>query len=697
MIQSSLQVLVEEEKYDELEDRWLDQMASGQLGVEESFYIARLLGRNKEKERAGLLLGLLADHFREKENWVDRFRVLAEIARHTGDPKKVEDLKDQIEESLKRLYPDAPSFKQVLNHFHFHEIKTPDEIKPCLDRVQQWLSHDIGRLFYEPGRGVGKVREINLNLGFVRIDFENRKDVAVDVADSDLLALGQGHILREKMEHPDALRERSLEMPEQSLGQLLQQMARPMSVSEIKDCFNGIIPENRWAKWWASAKRNPQLLLEGKGAQATFSWTSSSEVADESIKKAFNDASPRMRLELVKQHAARSSDLKAFFEEQVLNIAKSAWSKQDWPVALDLLELISKSPLHADVGYTFEDVLRAAEPRHLLSQIENANLKLRILEGYKSTYPDHFREIFSHALLREESPRILSYSYETLQKEFPQDLENLLDQVLRMPHSHSGIFSWMCQKGEVEGMDLQNDPIGRRLDGRFLTTLLSVLDDPELSTHRNRIKKALENGLLINILGNNVDQDTAGKAIDILEHSSSIEDYRRDRWKNVVRMRFPEFKRKEEWVFSTKEATEKKRLELEHLIKVELPTNRKAVGEAAAMGDLSENHEYKAARERQEYLINRIQQLQNDLGRVRILQPGQTDTSEVRPGTCVTLHQNLQKIVVTILGPWDSNPKENIFSYQSPIGSNLIGKSPGDQVQWNDTAWTIEAIEPWTG
>jgi transcription elongation GreA/GreB family factor len=202
---------------------------------------------------------------------------------------------------------------------------------------------------------------------------------------------------------------------------------------------------------------------------------------------------------------------------------------------------------------------------------------------------------------------------------------------------------------------------------------------------------------LINILGNNVDQDTAGKAIDILEHSSSIEDYRRDRWKNVVRMRFPEFKRKEEWVFSTKEATEKKRLELEHLIKVELPTNRKAVGEAAALGDLSENHEYKAARERQEYLLNRVQQLQNDLGRVRILQPGQTDPSEVRPGTRVTLHQNSQKIVVTILGPWDSNPKENIFSYQSPIGNNLLGKSPGDHVQWNDVSWTIEAIEPWTG
>ncbi len=695
MSENSLQALVEEGRYAELEDLWLDQMTSGQSGVEEFLNIARLLGRNKEKERAGILLSLLAEHLRENENWSGRYRVLYEIARHTADPNKIEDLKDQLEENLRRLYPDAPSFSQILNHFHFHDIKTPAEIKPCLDKLQPWFSHDVGQLFYESGRGVGRVREINMALGFVRIDFESRKDATLDVADSDLVPLKHGHILREKAEQPDALREQAIQSPADALGRLLQQMNRSMSVSEIKECFSGVIPDNQWAKWWAAAKKNPQIVADGKGAQATYSWTSSTEKADEAIRKAFQNGDMKARLDIVKQHIARSDDLKTFFEEELLKSARSCWENKKWSVGLDLLDLIARTSVNVDPGFNFEDVLRSAEPDQLLSEIDSAPLKLKILEAYKTLFPDRWIEILSRAFLREENSRLLAFLFDTIQNEAPQKLEGLLEQIIRMPHSYAGVISWMCQKGEQENFDMQNDPIGRHLDGKFLISLLSSLDDPELSPHRNRIKKALESGLLINILSTPIDPDTAGKAIEMLEHTTSIEDYRRDRWKTAIRMRFPELKQKEEYIFSTKEAYEKKRLELEHIVKVDLPTNRKAVGEAAALGDLSENHEYKAARERQEYLINRVQQLQNDLNRVRVLEPGMTDTSEVRPGTRVTIAQNDTRIVMTVLGPWDSDPKENVYSYQSPIGVILLGKSTGDQVQWNDATWIIEKIDPW--
>ena len=696
MNESNLQLLVEDGKYDELEDRWLDQMTSGQSGVDEFLFIARLLGRNKEKERAGMLLLLLAEHLREKEDWAGRFRVLSEISRHTADPNKIEDLKDQLEETLRRLHPDSNSFSQILNHFKFHDIKSPEDLKPCLDKVQPWLTHDVGYLFYEPGRGVGRVREINMNLGFVRVDFENRKDATVDVADADLLPLERGHILREKFEQPDVLRKRATENPAETLGQLLQQMDRPMTAGEIKECFSGLLPENQWSRWWTAAKKNPQVVVRGKGAQAEYSWTSSTEDAVESIRRNFEGSNLKIRLELVKQHAGRSPELRRYFEEQIGGAAEQAWSKHQWPTALDILDLISKTSIAVNPGFTFEDVLRNADPDRLLADVDNAPLKLRILEAYKTIAPDRAPQIMSRVFLREENTRVLGFVYESILAESPQMLEGLLDQIVRMPHSHPGVISWMSQRGEQENFDLQNDPAGRRMDGKFLITLLSSLDDPELSSQRNRIKKALESGLLINILNNRMDPDSAGKAIEVLEHSRAIEEYRRDRWKNTIRMRFPEFKQKEEWIFSTKEAMEKKRQELENIVTVELPKNRKAVGEAAALGDLSENHEYKAARERQDYLINRIQQLQTDLGRVRLLEPGKTDTSEVRPGTRVTLAQeNASKIVMTVLGPWDSNPTDNIFSYQSPIGTNLMGKSIGDAVQWNDATWRIERIDPW--
>jgi|GEM_PF-3549803 len=690
MSENNLQALIEEGRFVDIDDQWLEEMAAGQMQVDDFLQIARLLGRNKEKERAGLLLGLLAEHYLEQEDWPARYRILTEISRHTADPKKIEDLKDNIEQALKHVYPNSPSLHQILNQFHFFDVRNPEEIKPILEKIHPWLLHDVGQLFYEPGRGVGKVREININLGLVRLDYEGHKDGAVDVADADLMPLPQGHILREKVEQLEAMRERAMRSPDEILAQLLHQMNRAMSVSEIKECLKGVIADNQWAKWWTAAKKNPQVLVSGKGARAIYSWTASSSVADDAIRKAFHEGDLKTRIDLAKQHATRSSELRALFEEHLLKLAKNAWDTKEWPAALELLDFFSKGPLTADPGYSLQDVLRTAEASALLAGLDSPHLKLKVLEEYGRMDSDGSIEILRSALLKDDNPRVLAYVFQTLQRFSPETLDYSLEQIFRLPHSHAAVFSWISQRGEEEG-----DPVTTKLDGKFLITLLHVLDDPEFSSHRNKMKKALEGGLLMNILANMADPDQARKAIELMEHATSIEDYRRERWTNAIRIRFPEFKQKEESIFSTREASERKRGELEHLVKIELPKNRKAVGEAAALGDLSENHEYKAARERQEYLINRVQQLQNDLARVRVLEPGKTETSEVRPGTRVTLAQNGNKVVVTILGPWDSNPVENIYSYQSPIGINLLGKTTGDPVQYNDATWSIERIDPW--
>jgi transcription elongation GreA/GreB family factor len=686
----NLQELIEEGRFSEVDDRWLDEMSAGKMGVEDFLNIARLLGRHKEKERAGVLLGFLAENYLEKDDWHSRYRVLTEISRHTAKAAKIEDLKDDIEQALEHVYPNSPSLSQVLRHFHFYDTQTPEEIKPILEKAEPWLTHDVGHLFYEPRRGVGRVREININLGLIRLDFEGNKEAALDVADADLVPLTRGHVLREKVEQPDSLRERALQSPDQVLGQLLQQMNRPMSPGEIKECLASVVGEKHWSKWWNAAKKNHQVLVEGKGAQALYSWTASSSAADAAIRKAFQEADLKNQMELAKQHATRSPELRKLFEEHFLIAAQEAGANQKWNIAVELLEFFSKAPISVDPGYDLEHVLKTAESTFLLESLDNPNLKLKVLEEYFRIDADGSMELFRAAFLKEDNPRVLAYVFQTLEASSPEMLDPLFEQIFRLPHSHSGVFTWIAQRGEDE-----SNSITPRLAGKFLITLLSVLDDREFTGHKNKIKKALESGLLINVLSNIVESEQAKKIIELIEHTRAIEDYRRERWTNTIRIRFPEFKQKEESIFSTREATEKKRGELEHLVKVELPKNRKAVGEAAALGDLSENHEYKAARERQDYLINRVQQLQTDLARVRLLEPGKTESSEVRPGTRVTLTQNGNKVVVTILGPWDSNPQENVYSYQSPIGISLLGKMAGDEVQYNDSTWNIERIDPW--
>jgi len=111
------------------------------------------------------------------------------------------------------------------------------------------------------------------------------------------------------------------------------------------------------------------------------------------------------------------------------------------------------------------------------------------------------------------------------------------------------------------------------------------------------------------------------------------------------------------------------------------------------MGDLRENFEYKSARQRHEYLNARATSLNSELQRVRLIEPGGMDTSEVRIGTRVHL-KGARPRVVTILGPWESKPEEDVISYESDLAKDLIGRKPGDDVNLGGEGWTIERIEP---
>ena len=107
-----------------------------------------------------------------------------------------------------------------------------------------------------------------------------------------------------------------------------------------------------------------------------------------------------------------------------------------------------------------------------------------------------------------------------------------------------------------------------------------------------------------------------------------------------------------------------------------------------AMGDLRENFEYKSARQRHEYLNARASALNADLQRSRPIETGGMDATEVRIGSRMRFTDGR---VVTILGPWESKPEEDVISYESDLAKELLGKKVGDEV----SVGRIASIEPW--
>ncbi|QER41551.1 transcription elongation factor GreA [Thermodesulfobacterium sp. TA1] len=133
----------------------------------------------------------------------------------------------------------------------------------------------------------------------------------------------------------------------------------------------------------------------------------------------------------------------------------------------------------------------------------------------------------------------------------------------------------------------------------------------------------------------------------------------------------------------TPEGLEKIKKELEHLIKVERRKVIKAIEEARAHGDLSENAEYEAAKERQAHIEGRIQELSGVLANAEVIPPLTKTPERVQFGVKVKLlNLDTDEIVVyKIVGPYETEPSKGIISVNSPIAKALIGKEIGDEVQ----------------
>jgi transcription elongation GreA/GreB family factor len=180
--------------------------------------------------------------------------------------------------------------------------------------------------------------------------------------------------------------------------------------------------------------------------------------------------------------------------------------------------------------------------------------------------------------------------------------------------------------------------------------------------------------------------------------AAPLEPYQRETLTNAIHLRFQNLHKDSgpPPLYALASSVEAKRAELQQILSVDIPANRKAIEEARAMGDLRENFEYKSARQRHEYLNSRAAALNGDLSRVRLIETDGTDLSEVRIGSQLHLVgvKGGGKRVLTILGPWESKPEEDVISYESDLAKELLGKKPGDAVSLGGESWTIEKIEP---
>jgi len=235
-----------------------------------------------------------------------------------------------------------------------------------------------------------------------------------------------------------------------------------------------------------------------------------------------------------------------------------------------------------------------------------------------------------------------------------------------------------------------------------LITLIHILDatfrdiDNSKDTVENRkINKLVHNILfkdkeLMNFIDNN-DEDAIIRIFTFINDVTDLDPQDKLNLRSRILDKYPGFKffgdtekKVSRGLLVTLAMYEEKKKILSHIMEVEVPLNSKEIEYALSLGDLRENAEYKAAKEKQEQLNSQVAKLKEEIDRAQLFDPKAVNTSKVSFGTKVVLFNETanKQEEFTILGPWESDPNKFIISYLSPFGSAILNKTEGEKFEF---------------
>ena len=673
-----VQHLVDQKKFDALGQLWTKKMEENAEDFPFFFDLAAAAKKKGGSTQAVGWLRSLADFHNVGGN-ESLIRVLLELARMSPTDASV---RKDLTTALRARYAGHPALSAVIAQFPLEKAADPSEVA---GRIARWLRFQPNAIYFMPGRGAGRLVDMNPALDVMRLEVAgNRMPLSLVSAEKNLVPLPEGHFLRRKVEDPKGLTAFAESEPSEALRLLLTSFGRSLTVQEVKDHFAGLVPEERWTPFWTAARKNRQVLVAGSAKSAKVTWSDSADAAEGSVREAFLKATPAARVDLARKHSKRSKELALFFAQALAGDAQKVAPGQP-ALAWELSQAAARLAPDQPEAFPAELLLASADLRRVLGEIRDQGAREKALQAVRQSRPD-WAEIFIEQIGREDDARVLTTLFDAL----GDRAADLSRKILRSPRSAPRAFVWLCERMHADG---KTDAPG------LFFALTDALRMDEFSGLRARMKEFFEpGGFGVALVRSASSEEEAREMLHALDRVPGLEEHRRATVREALLMKFPELRAPaREYLYATAESIEARRQEVIHMKSVELPANAIAMKTAKEHGDLRENFEYHAARQKHEYLSARIATIADELSRSRALDPTKIDVSEIRVGARVRLKDVATGAErdATILGPWDSKPEDGIYSYQSEFAERLLGSRVGDRVNLSEGQVEVVAIAPW--
>lgn len=708
-IKEQLKQAMENKEYDKIEELWIELIELDYDDLDFFYSIASLLATNDEKERASLLLILLSACFKEKGDFMQVLNILKKAAVFSPQNNTV---RQELVNCYQMLLKDNPQKRELIDKSGIQGSIKLTEILPLFDN---WLYFNIGQYFYRQEWGVGRIKESDvLHEKKIVVDFERKPchSLSLDMALKILTKLEQDHFLVIKATNLNRLNKMAKDSHVELLITLLKSVKQAVTIKEIKEYLTGIIAEQEWTKWWDTVKseiKKDVCIEVCSSIPKTYRWCQQQEIEDKMIAK-FNYATGHEKMEIVKEAYKKELEVCNQFMQALIELGNQSRDKKP-ALAIEIFLFVNELGYkNRGFNYIIEEIIKGSNVEFpvLLPNIKNFKYQLQVLKMIKTAIPNDWKDIYLSLFFDLAGTRLAeAIINELYTSNANENVDTILTMLSKSYKKYPDKFLLICKKRFDDRWKF--DALSKY---ELIITLLKLLELKELKYLKPKIKEILlqDKARVLKECFNQISKDDFSNLYDALLESKGLKESEKDDIKSLAKKIHPtivkieEKSREEEkgysYIYTTKEALDAKRKELQHIFSVAIPDNSKEIAVARSYGDLRENFEYKIAKERQGLLFSKAERLKVELSQVHVIRDGDISTDTVTIGTRVTLLSNKPQDTsytamtkeYTILGPWDIDTDKGIISYLTPIAKRLLKKKVGDKVSIENDEYEIIGI-----
>lgn len=557
--------------------------------------------------------------------------------------------------------------------------------------------------------GAGKVESWDLFGGKVTIDFEREREpqtMGLKLALSKTEPLADDDFRAERVAKLGELRDLAANDPAELIVRMLQSHGGTLKPDAVdKELCGTIIPEEDYKKWWDKAKK---IAREGGRVVVPSKRTEPLILRDEnmspleSLVGEFREARDlKTKIGVLDSLKNETDGLKADPEvlqelAKEIDEAVKKGIRLHLGQALDLLacrdELFTavEGAELADGSLRIPDALGLADG-DVASQVTSlaAARQRRIYEAFPAAYGDDWIKKLMGVFEKVGTRGVNEIAKMLLAEDQFEPLLKHIKKGISLRTLSGEALMWICRERNGNAAKVFSTEVG--------FAMLSVIeagavdDGPRKGTRLQNL--LMDDKKLIPDLLKDIDLNEARNFARKLLQSPALAELDRKSLMARVIKAHPETQdlvtgavkeEKDESLVVSWESLKKRKEEFADLVNNQIPQNLKDKKLAASYGDLRENFEYHAAKQKEAVLNHQRTQMEKELENAQGTDFAKPDTSAVTIGTIVTLEKDGDEKTYTILGAWDSVPEENIVSYLSEVGRVLIGKKVGEQVDVKD-------------